>query len=316
MEVWFAFLKVVGAAVAGLALFLYGLEHFSREVKLLAGERTRALIAKITNTRVKGVLVGAITTAVLQSSTSVSIITIGLVDAGALTFAHAVPVVLGANIGTTITTQLVALRVLEWGAVILALGFLASMLPGHARHAGKLLFYFGFVFFGLSLISDQLQPIAAEPWVQNVLRQIHDPYAFVAVGLILSAVVQSSSVTTGLAVVLVQTQFIAFDSAVGMVIGANAGTTVTTWIASRPLDVNARRVAWAHILFNLFGVLLFLPFLLPFVEALRLLPGTSAARLANGHAIFNIINVILALFVLRPFIALITRVVPDDLSRQ
>ena len=138
---------------------------------------------------------------------------------------------------------------------------------------------------------------------------------FVAVGIILSAVVQSSSVTTGLAVVLVQTQFIAFDTAVGMVIGANAGTTVTTWIASRPLNVNARRAAWAHIMFNLLGVIAFLPILIPFVDALRDLPGTSAARLANGHAIFNIVNVFIALVFLKPFTALVQRIVPDGLPR-
>lgn len=316
MDAYLAFLQIIGAAIAGLALFLYGLEHFSQEVGKIAGDRTRSVISRLTSTPARGLSIGAITTAVVQSSTSVSVIVLGLIDASALTFYQSVPVILGANIGTTITTQLVALKVMDWGTYILAVGFLISLLPGRARPVGKLIFYFGFVFFGLSLISAQLQPLAAEPWVADMLRQVHDPYAFVVVGLVLTAILQSSSVTTGLAVVLVQTQFIAFDSAVGMVIGANAGTTVTTWIASRTLNVGARRAAWAHILFNVAGVLLFLPILHLFVDLLRQLPGSSATRLANGHLLFNVITVTIVMFLLKPFTKLIIRWVPDGVSRQ
>lgn len=303
-------LKVIATAIAGLALFIYGMEHFAHEVNRFAGQRARRVIEVLTADRFRGAAVGALLTALLQSSTSVSVISLGLIDGGLLTFARSVPVIIGANVGTTVTAQLVAFKVTDWGALILAMGFLLSLLPGQARTLGKLVFYFGFVFFGLSVVSDQLLPFASDPVVSEQLRQMRSPYLFVVVGVLLTAIVQSSSVSTGLAIILIQADFIALSSGVGLIIGANAGTTITTWLASRRLDVAARRLAASHILFNLIGVLLFLPFLHPFTELLRMLPGTPEYRLALGHMIFNGITALLFLLVVKRFVLIVERLVP------
>lgn len=303
-------IKTIGLAIAGLALFLYGLDHFAMQASAMATDRMRRILASLTKNRVMGTITGAITTALLQSSTSVSVIVVGLIEAGTMSFRQAIPVLIGANIGTTITTQLVAFKVTEWGGVILAIGFLLSLLHGRAKNAGKLTFYFGFVFFGLSILADQMAPVAQQPWVRDGLRLITDPYTFVAAGLVLTAIVQSSSVVTGLAVVMLQADILSFEASVGLVIGANAGTTVTTWLASQSKSIDARRAAWAHILFNVGGVALFLPLVPLYAQALLLLPMPESAQLASGHAVFNITTAIVTLLLLRQFTRLVERVVP------
>jgi len=305
----FAFVKAIGLVTAGLALFLYGLEHFAQVASQAVTDNTRRILASLTKSRFRGLITGAVTTAVLQSSSSMSVIVVGLIEAGTIGFRQSVPVLVGANIGTTVTTQLIAFKLTDWGGVILALGFLMSLMPGRAKTLGKLAFYFGFVFFGLSILADQLAPIASQDWVTNVLRQVTDPYTFVAVGLVLTAVVQSSSVVTGLAVVLLQTQFISFEASVGLVIGSNAGTTITMWLASRGMSITARRAALAHIFFNIGGALIFLPVLHLFALVLLQLPLEDPARLATGHALFNVVLAVITLVLLTPFMRVIERIV-------
>lgn len=308
-------LRIVGATIAGLGLFLYGLDHFTTKVAELSGEKTRRILASLTASKLRGVATGAVSTALVQSSTSISVIVLSLVDAGVLAFRTAVPVILGANIGTTVTSQLVALQVIDWGTYLLALGFLISLLPGRAKQVGKVIFYIGFVFFGLSIISAALEPLAHHHLVMNVIRRIEDPYLFVMVGIGLTAVIQSSSVTTGLAVVLVQSHVLSFDASLGVVVGANAGTCMTTWIASRGLSKPAKRTAWAHIVFNVVGVAVFLPLLPWFAQLLHHLLGDEGTQLAHGHVIFNIVTVIVVMILYKPFRLILERWIPDDLPR-
>jgi phosphate:Na+ symporter len=303
-------IKTIGLAIAGLALFLYGLDHFAAQASAMASDRMRRVLASLTRNRILGTATGSVTTALLQSSTSVSVIVVGLIEAGTMSFRQAIPVLVGANIGTTITTQLVAFKVTEWGGVILAVGFLLSLLHGRAKNAGKLAFYFGFVFFGLSILADQMAPVASQPWVRDGLRLITDPYTFVAAGLVLTAIVQSSSVVTGLAVIMLQADILSFEASVGLVIGSNAGTTITTWLASHGKSLDARRAAWAHILFNVGGVLLFLPLVSLYAHGLSNIPIPESAQLASGHALFNIATAVLALVLLKQFTKLVERVVP------
>ncbi len=303
--------KTLGVVIAGLALFLYGLEHFSREVERSAGPRLRRILERLTRTRFHGLVTGILVTAVLQSSTSTTVMAIGLVDAGVLSFYNSLAVVIGSNIGTTVTTQLVAFKVTEWGAVILAFGFLLSLVSGKASVPGKLIFYFGFVFFGLSILADQLAPLANQPFVTSYLNTLEHPYAFVMAGLILTAIVQSSSVVTGLAVVMLQLNLISFPAGIGIVLGANAGTTITAYLASRGTSVEARRIAWAQILFNVLGVAGFLPLIWLFVELLQLVPANDVSRLALGHAVFNLVTAGVFIVFLRPFARVVRRWVKE-----
>lgn len=305
-------LRIVGAAIAGIGLFLYGLEQFTREVTRVSGERTQRVFAQLTASRMRGVLTGAVSTAIVQSSTSVSVVLLTLVESGVLTFIKAIPVILGANIGTTITSQLVALRAIDWGTYLLALGFLITLLPGKAKHAGRLIFTFGFVFFGLNVIAAALEPLAQLDAAMSILRRFDDPYSFVLIGIVLTALIQSSSVSTGLAVVLVQSHVLSFEAGLGIIMGSNAGTCATTWIASRGMSKPAKRTAWAHIAFNVVGVLVFMPVVRWFADVLHLLPGTEAMQLAHGHLIFNIVTVVIVLVMFTPFRRLLERMIPDD----
>lgn len=305
-------LRIIGAVIAGVGLFLYGLEQFTLEVTRVSGERTQRVFAQLTASRLRGVLTGAVSTAIVQSSTSVSVVVLSLVESGVLTFVKSIPVILGANIGTTITSQLVALRAIDWGTYMLALGFLVSLLPGKAKHAGRVIFTFGFVFFGLNVVAAALEPLAHLDAAMSVLRRLDDPYSFVLVGMVLTAIIQSSSVTTGLAVVLVQSHVLSFEAGLGIVMGSNAGTCATTWIASRGMSKAAKRTAWAHIGFNVVGVLIFLPVVRWFAELLHLFPGSEAMQLAHGHLIFNVVTVVIVLVLFTPFRRVLERWIPDD----
>ncbi len=302
-------IKIIAAAVAGLALFLYGLQHFSKEVEQAAGPRLRSLLGRLTRTRLHGFITGLLSTAILQSSTSTTVMTIGLVNAGVLTFTNSIAIVIGANIGTTVTTQLVAFKLMDWGAVILSLGFLLSLASQRTAITGKLLFYFGFVFYGLDVVSDVVTPLASDPAIMHYLSTISNPYLAVGIGLMLTAIVQSSSVVTGLAIVLLQSGLLPFDAGVGIVIGSNAGTTITAFLASRGSSQEARRIAWAQILFNLIGVLLFLPALESFAALLKTLPVHQSQQLAAGHLVFNVVTALIFMIALTPFAKLIQRLV-------
>jgi phosphate:Na+ symporter len=211
---------------------------------------------------VVGVVIGAIFTAVIQSSSATSVITIGLVNAGVLSFKNSVGIIFGANIGTTVTAQLVAFKLTAFAPLFIVVGFALSLVRTRASIFGKSIFYFGFVFFSLNLISSSLQPLHNEPTLLEYLLRPQNPLLAVLAGCVFTALVQSSSVTTGLAIIFTQQGLLGLENAVPIIVGANIGTTATALIAMFNMDLAAKKTALSHFLFNVGGVLLFIPVLL------------------------------------------------------
>lgn len=302
--------ELVLAALPALVLFLYGIEHFSAEVQRAAGQRFRRLLSSVTDRPVNGTLLGAGVTAVVQSSTATTVIVVGLVNAGVLSFSQSLGVIFGANIGTTVTSQLVALELTAIAPVFIVLGFLLGMFGGRYQFLGKPVFYFGLVFFSLNMLSGALEPLKTQAEAVDALAFIAHPLAALVVSAVFTVLVQSSSVTTGIIVLLAGSGLLPLMPAIAAVLGANLGTTSTSLFASAKMDLYARRAAMAHVLFNVGGVLLFLPLLGVLESFVVSLGGSPAQHVANAHLVFNVATAAVFLAVLHPFSQLVERFTP------
>lgn len=303
---------IITMGVTSIILFVFGLENFSKEIQKIAGEGFRKFLSKATKFSLVGVSIGAVVTAIIQSSSATSVIAISLVNAGVLSFKNSVGIIFGANVGTTITAQLVAFKLTSFGPVFIIMGFILSMIRSKYAVFGRSLFYFGFVFFSLSLISGTLKPLQNDPRIVAFLTQPQSPFLGILIGCLVTAVVQSSSVTTGLAVIFTQQGLISLDNAIPILMGANIGTTITALIAVMNMDISAKKSAMAHFMFNVGGVLLFLPVVLMGWHNHLLFSSTPAIALANFHFAFNVIASATFLLFIGPFVSLIDRIWSRD----
>ena len=289
------YFELIVGVFATVILFLYGLQSFSREIRLLGEDRLHGALGRLTRNRFSGFALGAVFTAVVQSSSAVTALAVALVDAGAITFANSLAVLVGANVGTTLTAWLVSFKLTGIGPIFIILGAVLALLPGSLRVAGKSVFYFGFIFFALDLISNSLDPVKSDPQLLDWLASTSTPLIGAIVGAVLTAMVQSSSVVTGLAILLVQQGAIDVTGAVCIIIGANVGTTVTGLIASIPMQPAAKRTALANLILNAVGVALFLPFAPQLAEYVQGLTENFGIAVAIAHLIFNFGIAVLAL---------------------
>ncbi len=302
-EVWFA-------VVPGLILFLYGIENFSREILNVVGGSFRSTLSKITKNPLQGTILGAIVTAIMQSSTATTVITISLVNAGAISFAQSLGVLFGSNIGSTITAQLVAFKLTGFGPLFILFGFVLSIAGGKYRFAGKPLFYFGLVFFSISLMAAAIEPIKGDPGIVGLFAGFSNVFLGIGVGIIATIILQSSAVTTGIVVLLAASGMISLEQGIPILLGANIGTTATTLLAASGMDLFAKRASVAHLLFNVGGVLIFLPFLPDFSAFISSLGGDAGVQVANAHLIFNIVCATIFLIMISQFRSVVERLVP------
>ncbi|MFT5940533.1 MAG: phosphate:Na+ symporter, partial [Paraglaciecola sp.] len=298
-------LHIFMAGLTATILFIFGLESFSKEIERLSGEHFRKSLANVTKFPLVGVGIGALVTMVIQSSSATSVITISLVNAGVLSFKNSVGIIFGSNVGTTITAQLVAFKLTNFAPFLIIIGFFLSILRNKYSIFGKTIFYFGFVFFSLNLIASSLEPLQANEGLIKILTTPQNPIYAIAFGCIFTALVQSSSVTTGLAIVFTQQGLVSLENAVPLIMGANIGTTATAFIAVFNMDIAAKKAALSHFLFNIGGVLLFFPFLLIFGHRLGDIEMAPAIALANIHLVFNLATSLIFTLFITPF----TRVV-------
>ncbi len=246
-------------------------------------------------------MLGALATAIVQSSSAVVALAISLVDTGILTFQSSLGIVLGANVGTTSTAWLVSMRLTDIGPFFIVLGTIVSALPTRFQMLGKAAFYFGFIFFGLDLVSGTLKPLAATPVFEDLIRRADVPLIGVLVGVILTAMVQSSTIVTGLCIVMVQQDVLTAHAAIPIVIGSNIGTTLKGLLITIGMKGTARRVAVANIIFNVLGVLLILPFLRPFSAAMANLSNDPGISVAWAQFLFNLGMTLIGLVLVRVF---------------
>lgn len=277
-----------------------------------AGDRMREILHSLTSTPLRGTMIGTVTTALFQSSTATTVLTVGLVDAGLISFTASLGVIFGANIGSTVTTQLIALNLASIAPVILITGFILERIKVKWQKHGRSLFYFGLVFFSLAVMVLFIEPLKDNPTLLSILSSISSMGEAILVGFLVTAVIQSSGVVSGLSVILVSQGLLTFEQAIGIILGANIGTTVTALIAALPLHTNARRAAMAHLLFNALGVIIILPFLSPVLTFIKYIDGATAQEVANFHLLFNIASALLFLIFIKPFARLVSLIIRDN----
>ena len=292
---------------------MYGIFRVSNSIQKSFSSSLRTLIEKAVDKPIKGVLIGTLVTSIIQSSSATTVIVIGLVNAGIITFYNALGIIFGANIGTTITAQLVAFKLTKLAVYFMIIGFFLMFFgKGKQRNVGEAMFYFGLLFYGLNIMEHSLRPLKDNPAFTRMLLRVKNPILGILIGAVFTGIVQSSSVTTSIVVVLGQQGLISLASAIPIILGANIGTTVTALIASINTSLNARRSAIAHFFFNVIGVLLFLPLLKPFEHLLLLITPNLGKQIAMGHTLFNITNTIIALLLIQQFHKLIKKIVPGE----
>lgn len=278
---------IVIAALSAIVLFLYGLQSFSTELQAVGGSALRDWLPRVTANRWQGFLLGAVATAIVQSSTAITSLAVALVDAGVIGFGGSLGVLLGANVGTTATAWMVSMKLTGIGPVFIIAGTIVSALPWRLNAIGKAVFYFGLIFFALDLIGGALKPLQHEAWFTEALTQARTTWMAVAIGLVFTLLVQSSTVTTGLAIVLAQQGLLPVESAIGIVVGANVGSTSTALLSSLRMSAAARATGIANFVFNATGGVLFFPLIVPLA---RLLEGAmdAATMVAASHLLFNL----------------------------
>lgn len=281
-------LQTLLAAMAAISLFLHGLHGFSSELQIVGGEQLKVWLKRVTAGRWVGFLIGAASTAIVQSSSAISALTVAMVDAAVVPFRSSLGVLLGANVGTTATAWLVSFKLTGIGPFFLVTGTIWSALPIRGRVIGKAVFYFGLIFFALDAINNGLAPLRQSTLFADAMIMARTPWLGVLVGLLFTAIVQSSSVTTGLAILLVQQGMLEPQAAIPMVIGANVGSTSTALVASMGMYPVAKAAAISNFLFNVTGVLLFLPFMGAFSHWIVGLLGDPGIAVAWAHLIFNL----------------------------
>src|SRR3989338_182742 len=279
---------VILGIFTGLVIFIFGIEHLSKEILLLAKQKFNEILRKSTKNRFVSTLLGTIISALMQSSTATTVITVSLVSTGIISFYQSLGIIFGANIGTTITVQFISLKITSLAHFFMIGGFILSIVGRSYRYLGKALFYFGLLFFGLNIISDAVLPIKDDPFILDLFSKLSNVFIALLAGFLVTATVQSSAITTGIVVVLAINGIISLSQALPILLGSNIGTTVTAFISSMRLNVFARRAALAHSIFNVMGVLLLLPFITPFSKFIMYIGGSEAQQIANAHTIFKI----------------------------
>lgn len=305
------------ALLGGLALFLYGMQMMSTGLEAAAGNRMKSILEKLTSNRVKGVLVGAAITAVIQSSSATTVMVVGFVNSGLMTLKQAVWVIMGANIGTTITGQLIAFDI---GAIaplfaIAGVGAIMFIKSEKVHHISSIFAGLGILFMGMDMMGAAMSPLKESEAFISLMTKFDNPLLGILVGALFTAVIQSSSASVGILQALASTGMIPLSSAVFVLFGQNIGTCITAVLASIGMKVNAKRTTVIHLLFNIIGAVLFTVICLvtPYVTWIEAMtPGDPVAQIANAHTVFNIVTTLLLLPFGTHMANIAVRILPDS----
>lgn len=286
--------------LGGLALFLYGMQMMSTGLEAAAGNKMKVILEKLTSNRFVGVLVGALTTAIIQSSSATTVMVVGFVNSGMMTLNQAIWIIMGANIGTTITGQLIALDVGEIAPFVAFLGVAAIVFLKNekAKKVGEIMAGLGILFIGMDMMGTALKPLEDSETFVSILTQFENPILGIAAGAIFTALIQSSSASVGILQTLAGSGVISLKSAAFVLFGQNIGTCMTAFLASIGTSRNAKRTTLIHVMFNVFGTVIFTILCLttPIISMVEgWTPGKAPAQIANLHTMFNIVTTLLLL---------------------
>ena len=298
--------------LGGVGIFLYAIKLISESLQMLAGERLRNIIGMFTKTPVLGVFLGTAVTMVIQSSSATTVMTVSFVDAGLMTLTQAIGVIMGANIGTTVTGQILAFRVKDLAYLFILLGVVLIFTCSSRKklkHLGEGLLGFGLLFIGMQTMESSMAFLRDR---QDIFLAFSDnPLLGLAAGTLLTLLVQSSSATVGLTIALGTQGLLPLEAAIPIIFGDNIGTTITAVLAALGTGRAARQACTAHVLFNVIGVCIWMPLMPLWIGFIEASSSSIGHQIANAHTMFNICNTILFLPFVKPFAALIRKLIPD-----
>ncbi len=303
----------------GLALFLLGMGQITAALKAVAGDRLRTVLARLSSNRITGALTGSVTTAVIQSSSVSTVLVVGFVSASLLSVTQAASVIIGANLGTTVTAQVIALDVTEYALGLLAVGALIGAVAGRRQvlaEVGGTISGLGFVFLGLDLMSDAMSPLGTYQPFLDLIADSSTPFVALLLGAAFTGLIQSSSATTGIVIVMGASGLLDLETGIAVILGANIGTSVTAVLAAIGKTRDAWRSALIHVLVNVIGAVVWVVFIGSLADMATWAAGeefqdpATPQQFANAHTIFNSANTIVFLVLLTPLVALTDRLVP------
>lgn len=324
--------QIAFGLLGGLAIFIYGMNMMSECLQKAAGEKMRSILALLTKNPVMGVLAGALTTAVLQSSSATTVMAIGFVSAGFMNLPQAISNIIGANIGTTMTAQIIAFKLSDYIYAIIFVGFIISFLveSEKVKNIGQTIFAFGLLFLGIETMGSVMKPLADSPVFTEMIARVSDvPILGVAVGTLMTLVVQSSSATVAVLQNFASqagpdgvTSVIGLAGAIPILFGDNIGTTITAVLASIGQTKDAKRTAVAHCVFNISGTFLFIWFVGPFAKLIQMISPKGpeieviSRQIANTHTIFNCVMTLVWVPLIWLMVKIVMRIIPDGRKEQ
>ena len=312
-------INIVFSIFGGLALFLYAIKQLSNSLKKSASSMLYRMINKLTDNPVKGMIAGTLTTFTVQSSSITVITLLGLVNSGILRFDNALYVILGSEIGTTITAQIVAVKVGNLFLPIMAVGFFLRYFTKNItlKRTGEVVFSFGLIFLAMHLMIEGVKPLKDMPEFVNTLKTFGEiPILGIIWGAIFTAIIQSSSATTCLIIAMGIDGAINLKSAIALIFGANLGTCALELIAAISTSPATKRTALSQVMINIISIMIFYPFISQFTDVVLQTSTSLARQIANAHTIFNVTGSLIILIILKPFKKLVTIIIPEDTKTQ
>ncbi len=294
--------------VGGLAIFLYGMQMTSESLQLAAGARFKKMLRFVTKNRFLGILMGIVVTVLLQSSSSTTVLLVSFVSASLMSLTQTLGVILGANIGSTLTVQLISLNFSDYALLLVAIGFMMRFIKKkpQLKEIGGVILGFGFIFFGMRIMSDAMYPLRAMPSFTALLAKLGtNPFLGILMATLFTAIVQSSAATLGLALSLATQGLLPFAAAIPIVFGAHIGTCTTALLSCIGSSQEAKKVAIAHTIFKILGVVIFLPFIGVLNKFVQSMGGSMTRMIANTHTVFNLVSALVFL----PFVPYLARLV-------
>ena len=309
----------------GLALFLFGLEQMTNALKGLAGNRLKKIFSRMTSNRIKGAFSGAFVTAIIQSSSITTVLVVGFISAGLINLREAISIIMGAHIGTTLTVQIIAFKVTELSFVMIIVGFGLKLLvkQDKIKNLGLMILGLGLIFLGMNLMSDATYPLRSyQPFV-NLMSSMENPMLGILAATLFTAIIQTSAATIGIVITLASQGFISLEAGIALTFGANIGTCITAILASINAPREGKQAALSHVLVNVVGVIIWVPFIyylseavrfispsFPYLSGINRIAAEAPRQIANAHTLFNVVNTILFLPFITPLAKFISWVLP------
>lgn len=307
--------EILLSILAGLVLFLFAVNNLSDTIKLAVGDSANKWILKFTSNTLSSILVGIVVTTLLDSSSAVIIITIVFVNSKILTFKQAMGIVLGANIGTTISSQIIAMDIGKYSPILLLIGFILLFVSKSERinNTGKIILYFGVLFFGLFTMENAVEPLKDEAYFLEWLKKTDNPITGAIVGAVITLIIQSSSATVGMAIILSKKGLLSLSGGIAVMLGAELGTCSDTLLATIKGSRAAIKTGLFHLTFNLFSIIIGLLLFIPFVDLVKYISHHAPIEraVANAHMLFNISGVLIFVWAIPLFEKTLNKLLPD-----